>query len=44
MEAYYSLEHLLKFKEIGKDSPELAKKFFEYYDAVFSAGDFTENA
>ncbi len=42
MENYYHLADLSKFKEIGKDAPELAKKFFEYYDAVFSTGELTE--
>jgi alkylhydroperoxidase/carboxymuconolactone decarboxylase family protein len=42
METYYKPEDLLKFEDIGKDSPELAKKFFEYYSAVFSEGELTE--
>lgn len=42
MENYYHLGDLPKFEEIGKDAPELAKKFFEYYDAVFSTGELTE--
>jgi len=42
METYYHLEDLPKFEEIGKDAPELAKKFFEYYNSVFSAGELTE--
>ncbi len=42
METYYHLADLPKFKEIGKEAPKLAKKFFEYYDAVFSAGELTE--
>jgi len=35
METYYTPEDLPKFEEIGKDAPELAKKFFDYYQAVF---------
>ena len=31
METYYHAKDLAKFSEIGKDAPELAKKFFEYY-------------
>jgi len=40
--AYYKPEDLLKFEDIGKDAPELAKKFFEYYGAVFAEGELTE--
>ena len=42
METYYKPEDLLKFEDIGKDAPELAKKFFEYYGAVFAEGELTE--
>ncbi|CAD7839447.1 MAG: Carboxymuconolactone decarboxylase (EC 4.1.1.44) [Olavius algarvensis Delta 4 endosymbiont] len=42
METYYNPADLAKFEEIGKDAPELAKKFFEYYGAVFAEGDLTE--
>lgn len=42
METYYTPEDLPKFDQIGKDAPELAKKFFDYYQAVFSEGDLTE--
>ena len=42
METYYHAKDLAKFGEIGKDAPELAKKFFEYYEAVFAAGELTE--
>ena len=42
METYYHQTDLPKFEEIGKDVPELAKKFFEYYDAVFLTGELTE--
>ncbi|MBA3013290.1 MAG: arsenosugar biosynthesis-associated peroxidase-like protein [Proteobacteria bacterium] len=41
METYYDPEDLLKFEEIGKDAPELAQKFFEYYGQVFAEGDLT---
>jgi alkylhydroperoxidase/carboxymuconolactone decarboxylase family protein len=41
METYYKPEDLLKFEEIGKDAPELSKKFFEYYGEVFAEGDLT---
>ncbi|MFC1515252.1 arsenosugar biosynthesis-associated peroxidase-like protein [Thermodesulfobacteriota bacterium] len=42
METYYTPEDLSKFEEIGKDAPELAKKFFEYYGTVFAEGELTE--
>jgi len=42
METYYQPKDLNKFGEIGKDAPELAKKFFEYYEAVFAEGELTE--
>jgi alkylhydroperoxidase/carboxymuconolactone decarboxylase family protein len=42
METYYQPKDLNKFGEIGKDAPELAMKFFEYYEAVFAEGELTE--
>lgn len=42
MDTYYNPEDLAKFEEIGKDAPDLAKKFFEYYAAVFSEGELSE--
>jgi alkylhydroperoxidase/carboxymuconolactone decarboxylase family protein len=42
METYYNPADLAKFGEIGKDAPELAKKFFDYYNSVFAEGDLTE--
>ncbi len=41
-ETYYKPEDLPKFEEIGKDAPELANKFFDYYAAVFAEGELTE--
>lgn len=41
METYYKPEDLSRFEEIGKEAPELAKKFFDYYNAVFAAGELT---
>lgn len=38
MSDYYQQEHLAKFAEIGEGNPELAKKFFSYYAAVFADG------
>src|ERR1035437_7407348 len=42
MESYYDPRDLGKFSEIGKDAPELAAKFFDYYGAVFAEGALTE--
>ena len=42
MDTYYNPEDLPKFEEIGKEAPELAQKFFEYYNAVFAEGELTE--
>jgi alkylhydroperoxidase/carboxymuconolactone decarboxylase family protein len=42
METYYKPEDLLKFEEIGKAAPDLAKKFFDYYGAVFAEGALSE--
>jgi alkylhydroperoxidase/carboxymuconolactone decarboxylase family protein len=42
MDSYYDSKDLPKFPEIAKEAPELGKKFFEYYSAVFSEGDLTE--
>jgi 4-carboxymuconolactone decarboxylase len=42
METYYKPEDLFKFEEIGKAAPELAKKFFDYYGAVFAEGALSE--
>ena len=42
MDTYYNPADLAKFEEIGKYAPELAKKFFDYYGAVFAEGDLTE--
>ena len=42
METYYKPEDLLKFEEIGKEAPEMARKFFDYYGTVFAEGELTE--
>jgi alkylhydroperoxidase/carboxymuconolactone decarboxylase family protein len=42
METYYDPTDLGRFAEIGKDAPELAAKFFDYYGAVFAEGELTE--
>jgi 4-carboxymuconolactone decarboxylase len=42
MQTYYNPEDLPKFEEIGKEAPDLSKKFFDYYAAVFAEGELTE--
>jgi len=42
MDTYYKPEDLPKFEDIGEEAPELAKKFFDYYQAVFAEGELTE--
>jgi len=42
METYYNPMDLPKFSEIGEEAPELARKFFEYYGAVFAEGALSE--
>jgi 4-carboxymuconolactone decarboxylase len=42
MSPYYKAEDLSKFEEIGEEAPELAQKFFDYYQAVFSEDKLTE--
>ncbi len=39
---YYDPKDLPKFSEIAEEVPELAKKFFEYYEAVFAEGELSE--
>lgn len=41
-ETYYNPADLNRFAEIGRDAPELAQKFFDYYGAVFNAGELSE--
>ena len=38
MEHYYKPEHLAHFGDIAEGSRDLAKKFFDYYGAVFADG------
>ncbi|OGV97617.1 MAG: 4-carboxymuconolactone decarboxylase [Nitrospinae bacterium RIFCSPLOWO2_02_FULL_39_110] len=42
MNTYYNPEDLQKFSSVGKDAPELWKKFNEWYGAVFAEGALTE--
>ena len=41
MSDYYESEDLKNFADIGKEAPELAKKFFDYYGSVFEEGELT---
>lgn len=42
MKTYYDPDDLAAFEEIGKEAPELARKFFDYYAEVFREGELTE--
>lgn len=39
---YYDSQDLGRFSEIGRGAPELATKFFDYYNAVFAEGALTQ--
>jgi 4-carboxymuconolactone decarboxylase len=41
MPGYYHQEDLPRFPDIGKNAPELWKKFSEWYGAVFAEGALT---
>lgn len=41
-QSYYEPKDLGQFSRIGEEAPELAKKFFDYYGAVFAEGNLTE--
>lgn len=42
MSGYYKHEHLAGFGDVSEASPELGKKFFAWYGAVFEDGALTE--
>ncbi len=42
MDTYYDPKDLSKFGEMGREAPELWKKFSEWYAAVFQEGALTE--
>mgnify|MGYP003353494276 FL=1 len=42
MAGYYHQEDLAHFGDMGKNAPELWKKFSEWYGAVFAEGALTE--
>ncbi len=37
-DSYYKPEHLPRFGDIAEGAPDLAKKFFDWYGAVFAEG------
>ena len=39
--SYYKHDHLPRFSEIEKGAPDLARRFFDYYQAVFEDGALT---
>ncbi|MDP9348169.1 MAG: arsenosugar biosynthesis-associated peroxidase-like protein [Gemmatimonadota bacterium] len=41
-EHYYHAHDLPRFGQIGNDAPELARKFFDWYGAVFAEGALSE--
>lgn len=41
-DSYYHSHDLAKFGDIGKDAPELWKKFLGWYSAVFAEGALSE--
>jgi alkylhydroperoxidase/carboxymuconolactone decarboxylase family protein len=41
MDTYYKPEHLAHFGDIAEGNGELARKFFDYYGAVFADGALT---
>ena len=42
METYYQPKDLPRFAEVGKGAPEISRKFFDYYNAVFAEGELTQ--
>jgi hypothetical protein len=41
MDTYYKPADLARFPEMGENAPEIGKKFFEWYGAVFADGALT---
>src|SRR5689334_18370463 len=37
-DGYYHAEDLTRFADVGKNAPDLARKFFDWYGAVFADG------
>ena len=41
-DTYYHAKDLAHFPDMGKNRPELAAKFFDYYGAVFAEGSLSQ--
>lgn len=41
LETYYKNQHLAEFGKIAEGSPDLGRKFFDYYASVFADGALT---
>src|SRR3989337_2727893 len=41
MDPYFKSQHLAEFAHVSDASPELGKKFFDYYGSVFADGALT---
>ena len=41
MQSYYDRADLARFPEMGENAPDLARKFFDWYGAVFADGALT---
>ncbi len=42
MGGYYDPKDVVQFEQIGRDAPELARAFFEWYGKVFAEGALSE--
>lgn len=42
LDHYYNAQDLPRFPEIGKEAPELARKFFDWAEAVMAEGALTQ--
>jgi 4-carboxymuconolactone decarboxylase len=42
MSGYYDPQDLPRFSEMAEEAPELGRKFFDYYGAVFAEGELSE--
>lgn len=42
MDKYYDPGDLARFGEIGRDAPQLAKSFFDWYGKVFEEGELSK--
>lgn len=42
MDTYYDPKDLAQFADVGEEATDLAKKFFDYYGAVFREGELSK--